>query len=140
MIQRPVCDSHFFPTYAPTSPDPDPDELTSAVMLAPLLVIGSVALLQPALHPSRVLPLVSQPQCCRAAVRCNVAEPPSKLSENTEAFPAIFKQIESALVGVTGDPQKLLEAVVGLPGGVAKYDRDGIVDYFIQRPQLMVQR
>ena len=33
-----------------------------------------------------------------------------------------------------------LQAVVGLPSGVARYDRDAIIDYFSQRPTLMVSR
>ena len=51
-----------------------------------------------------------------------------------------FSTVERALEALTGDPQLLLEAVVGLPGGVATYDRDAIVDYFKARPQKMVRR
>ena len=53
---------------------------------------------------------------------------------------SFFQTVERALESLTGDPQLLLEAVVGLPGGVATYDRDAIVDYFKARPQKMVRR
>lgn len=34
----------------------------------------------------------------------------------------------------------MLEAVVGLPGGVATYDREAVVAYFNKRPTLMAAR
>ena len=42
--------------------------------------------------------------------------------------------------GFEANAKALLEAVVGIDRGVATYDRDGIVDYFTARPQLMVAR
>ena len=48
--------------------------------------------------------------------------------------------MENALESLTGNPQALLEAVVGIDKGLARYDREGIVDYFKARPQLMVGR
>ena len=41
---------------------------------------------------------------------------------------------------MTGDPQALIEAVVGVDVGVATYERDRVTDYFQQRPGLMVAR
>ena len=54
----------------------------------------------------------------------------------------LFDKVERALERVQGDPQAILEAVVGLgpSGGVATYDREAIVGYFKARPALMVTR
>jgi len=74
-------------------------------------------------------------------------EPPAEapLQQGTGPVPAadypnVLKQIERSLEAVTGDPQLLLEAVVGLDRGVATYDREGILGYFKARPQQMVSR
>lgn len=53
---------------------------------------------------------------------------------------AARKAIEKSLEALTGDPQALLEAVVGLPFGVATYDRPSLLDYFSRRPTQMVAR
>ena len=50
---------------------------------------------------------------------------------------SMIQRIEDTL---TGDPQALLEAVVGLPHTRATYDRDAIVEYFSKRPGLMAVR
>lgn len=63
-----------------------------------------------------------------------------KTAAAAEPLPPLFKQIESSLEAVAGNPQAILEAVVGLPGSVATYDRDAIVEYFTQRPALMISR
>ena len=82
------------------------------------------------------------PQRCVGAT-CVLTEerPPAEAKETTtDAAVPIFRQIESALESLTGDPQAMLEAVVGLPEGVATYDRDSIVTYFQARPQKMIAR
>ena len=53
---------------------------------------------------------------------------------------SLLSGIEGRLEALTRDPQLLLEAVVGLPYGVATYDRDAVLDYFRSRPQQMVAR
>ena len=69
-------------------------------------------------------------------VQCVLADR-KKVSAPTTS---VFDKIERALESLTGDPQKMLEAVVGIDVGVATYDRDGIVDYFTARPQKMISR
>jgi predicted unusual protein kinase regulating ubiquinone biosynthesis (AarF/ABC1/UbiB family) len=61
-------------------------------------------------------------------------------SSASTALPPLFNKIEKALETVSKDPQALLEAVVGLPSGMATYDRERVTDYFQQRPALMVTR
>ena len=51
-----------------------------------------------------------------------------------------FQEAETNLERLTGNQQALLEAVVGLPGGKATYDRDAIVEYFKRRPTVMAGR
>jgi len=55
---------------------------------------------------------------------------------------AALSAVEKALEQLTGNPQKLLEAVVGLnvPGGVATYDRTRVTNYFAARPWKMTAR
>ena len=105
---------------------------------------------------SRATPVEIAPTAKRVArhPQCNIAEPPAGTELSEEAakaaaaakaarrddYPALFRIIENALEAATGDPKALLEAVVGIDRGVATYDRDGIVDYFTARPQLMVAR
>ena len=75
-------------------------------------------------------PLLEAPEEVDAAARpVDAAETRSLLSG-----------IEGRLEALTRDPQLLLEAVVGLPYGVATYDRDAVLDYFRSRPQQMVAR
>ena len=85
------------------------------------------------------LPRGLYPAARHAGVKLSVAEPPPKPIESS-SFPAIFTSIEKSLEAVAGNPQLLLEAVVGIDKGTAKYDRDNILDYFKARPQLMVAR
>ena len=85
------------------------------------------------------LPRGFYPAARHAGVKLSVAEPPPKPIESS-SFPAIFTSIEKSLEAVAGNPQLLLEAVVGIDKGTAKYDRDNILDYFKARPQLMVAR
>ena len=85
------------------------------------------------------LPRGFYPAARHAGVKLSVAEPPPKPIESS-SFPAIFTSIEKSLEAVAGNPQLLLEAVVGIDKGPAKYDRDNILDYFKARPQLMVAR
>ena len=116
------------------------------VALLPLVLLSPPLPLQGLRH-HRVAP------CSRASTfRCILAEPSTTSSDAVGAstssdavgarapFPTILRQIEESLEALTGDPTLLLEAVVGLPDGVATYDRDGIVGYFSKRPALMVQR
>lgn len=105
----------------------------------------------PCRTPSRAAPQPSLPlrpalQPRAATASCSsIAEPPEAelpSAATTEALPPLFAQIEKSLEALTGNPQLLLEAVVGLnlPGGVATYDRDRVVGYFQRRPTLMVSR
>ena len=78
-----------------------------------------------------------------AAPRCGVEAPaPTAAARFQGSSPAFFRTIESSLEALTGDPQLLLESVVGLgkQGSTATYDREGIVNYFQVRPTLMVSR
>ena len=101
-----------------------------------------------AVHPpSSAVPRVAvSPQCiAEAPAGTDVSEEAANAAAAAKAarqdeYPALFRLIENALEAVTGDPKALLEAVVGIDKGVAKYDRDGITDYFTARPQLMVAR
>ena len=120
-------------------------------MLLALTVGCAVALLQPIgqrslqqAHAAAAPPCIAAtPQPRHAATAC-VAEPPVREAEPATASvddtPALFRTIERSLEAVTGNPQLLLEAVVGIDKGLARYDRDGIMDYFKSRPQLMVGR
>lgn len=76
------------------------------------------------------------PPCCTLSASPRTA----RVQEHSDV--TVFKQIELALESLTGDPVAMLEAVVGLdiPGRTATYDRDSIVQYFQQRPTLMVSR
>ena len=95
------------------------------------------------MHPSTSPRLFSQPAAARFAqpIVANVAEKP-QVAEPIQSsdYPAIFEKIEGSLEAVKNNPQAVLEAVVGIDKGVAKYDRDGIMDYFQARPQLMIGR
>ncbi|KAL3896875.1 MAG: hypothetical protein SGPRY_013177 [Prymnesium sp.] len=53
---------------------------------------------------------------------------------------AYLRQIEQSLERLMGDPDALLQAVVGLPHNVAAYDRERIMSYFARRPTQMVGR
>ena len=69
-------------------------------------------------------------------------EPPPTEPPPTESSSSFLKAAEAAFEGLRpGDAsQAMLEAVVGLPNGVATYERDAIVDYFSKRPGLMAVR
>jgi hypothetical protein len=70
-----------------------------------------------------------------------VAEKPTAAEPIKQSdYPAIFARIESSLEAARRNPQAVLEAVVGIDKGVARYDRDGIMSYFQARPQLMIAR
>ena len=75
-------------------------------------------------------PLLEAPEEVDAAAR------PADSAETR----SLLSGIEGRLEALTRDPQLLLEAVVGLPYGVATYDRDAVLDYFRSRPQQMVAR
>ena len=75
-------------------------------------------------------PLLEAPEEVDAAAR------PADAAETR----SLLSGIEGRLEALTRDPQLLLEAVVGLPYGVATYDRDAVLDYFRSRPQQMVAR
>lgn len=75
------------------------------------------------------------------AVRLQLSTSPSPVRADEQgASVRLFQLIEKNLETLTADPQALLEAVVGLPGGVATYDRTAVVEYFQKRPALMVAR
>ena len=115
-------------------------------MLVAATIVGPCSLIMP-----QPLVRMQQPQPLArftASPHLSIAEPPSETAaavkslaqeRNSEA-PAVFKLMENALESLTGNPQALLEAVVGIDKGLARYDREGIVDYFKARPQLMVGR
>ena len=87
----------------------------------------------PAARVSRLTcgaPLLEAPEEVDAAAR------PADAAETR----SLLSGIEGRLEALTRDPQLLLEAVVGLPYGVATYDRDAVLDYFRSRPQQMVAR
>ena len=85
----------------------------------------------PALHRQQRRQRFAQPARCSVAEKPTAAEP-IKQSD----YPAIFAKIESSLEAARRNPQAVLEAVVGIDKGVARYDRDGIMSYFQARPQL----
>ena len=124
---------------------------SSSLPLLLLALSGATSLLLPALPR----PQTAQPRVATAP-HCVIDAPVQKVdsASTTDAAAArndaansdveatsanLLKQMEDGLEAMTSDPQRILEAVVGLPG-VARYDRDAIVDYFKQRPALMVTR
>ena len=89
----------------------------------------------PALHRQRRRQRFTQPACCSVTEK-----PTATVAIKRSDYPAIFEKIEGSLEAVKKNPQAVLEAVVGIDRGVARYDRDGIMGYFQARPQLMIAR
>jgi len=82
-----------------------------------------------------------QPACVTSpgtAAPTSAEAPPATAGDSAAAI--FFREVEAKLETLLGDPQELLEAVVGLPDNVATYDRGAIVGYFTRRPTLMVGR
>lgn len=105
-------------------------------MAAVLLLVGGAAAIFRAVPQLQQAPIVPRHTAHRHCSPRLVAQLPTK-SVETDTF---FRAVEAQLVGLFGDRQAVLEAVVGLPDGVATYDRSRIVSHFAQRPSLMVGR
>lgn len=126
--------------------------MTAPSAILRLLLLSSAACCTAWIHAPLGASPLRAPRALRHAspARC-VASPP-RLEEaeaaagvEPEAAPqqvdsVFFKQIERSLERLTGDPNALLEAVVGLPHNIARYDRDAIVGHWAARPDQMVAR
>jgi len=106
-------------------------------MLAASRALSVAALLLPHLQ---LQPSTRAPAVRLALAPAELDVPRAAGSSASTALPPLFNKIEKALETVSKDPQALLEAVVGLPSGMATYDRERVTDYFQQRPALMVTR
>ena len=106
-------------------------------MLAASRALSVAALLLPHLQ---LQPSTRAPAVRLALAPAELDVPRAAESSASPALPPLFNKIEKALETVSKDPQALLEAVVGLPSGMATYDRERVTDYFQQRPALMVTR